>query len=461
MNKPDTFSSNLSRPFSLFSFLIYLISTTTSFGQYQNDFSNPKVRKIDSVVQHLYNNNQFNGAILVKDKGKVIYKKALGWADLDKRDTLDLQTPMRVASVSKQFTAMAIMILKEKGLLNYTDTINQYFPTFPYKGITIKHLLHHQSGLADSFEELKGVTRMFGGKRLLNNDDIIAYFTAVRPKMEFKTGKKATYCNTNYILLASIVEKVGKMPFDQFLDHHIFKPLKMNHTFLYHPKKNRTNFYRIIKQDTAVVKLDTVQQGDDTQVITSTLQTKKVIITKKKKRALGYYIDHRYGWQLLDYHFYDGIVGEKSICTTVEDLAKWDNALHNRTLLSDAAQREAFKMAKLTNKKEYGYGYGFKIYRKKPHIVFHHGLYRGFRSYLQHNTVDKTFITILTNRGLGRQMYPIYKTINKILYDQKFKMPKKIWIEKKTLARFKQRYWIDYTKRMPQLDATSFGSKEK
>ena len=427
----------------------------------QNDLTNLKARKIDSVVRHLYNNNQFNGAILVKDKGKTIYKKALGWSDLDRRDTLDLQTPMRIASVSKQFTAMAIMILKEQGKLSYSDTIDQYFPTFPYKNITIKHLLHHQSGLADSFEELKGVTRMFGENKLLNNDDIIAYFTAVRPKMEFKTGRKAGYCNTNYILLASIVEKVGKMPFDQFLNKHIFKPLGMKHTFMYHPKKNRTNFYHIISHDTTRIKIDTIQKDDETQIITSTLQTQKRIITKKKKRAMGYYIDYRRGWQLLDYHFYDGIVGEKSICTTVEDLAKWDDALHNRTLVSDATQREAFKMAKLTNKRKYGYGYGFKIYRKAPHIVFHHGLYRGFRSYLQHNTIDKTFIVILTNRGLGYQMYPIYKAIDNILYDRKFKMPKKDWMERKTLSRFKQRYWIDYSNRIPQLDATSFGSKEK
>ncbi|EAY32034.1 beta-lactamase [Microscilla marina ATCC 23134] len=405
---------------------------------------NSKAEVIDSVMNLLYANNQFNGAVLVKDKGKVIYKKALGWSNLDKRDTLKLTTSMRVASVSKQFTAMAIMILKERGLLDFSDLVHHYIPALPYKSVTIENLLHHNSGLPDSFGELRGVTRMFGSTKLISNDDIIAYLSAVRPKVKFKPGKKASYCNTGYILLASIVEKVSKVPFDKFLYENIFKPLKMNHTYIYHPKRNHTNVYNTKTYDTLVVKRDTIQKNADTRIVKSILQTQEVIVSKKKQRAYGYYIDQKYGWQLLDYHPYDGIVGEKSVCTTVEDLAKWDEALHKRTLVSDLTQRKAFTMAAVTNKRKYGYGYGFKIYRKKPHVVFHHGLYRGFRSYLQHDTKDKSFIVILTNRGLGYQMYPIYQMIDNILYGRKFKMPKKDWVEKRTTKMFKKRYWINY-----------------
>lgn len=443
----------------LIGLLWHLISPTVLWAQ-KPLIIGSKAKTIDSVVQHLYNNNQFNGAILVKDKGQIIYKRALGWSDLDNQDTLTLDIPLRVASVSKQFTAMAIMILKQRGLLSFTDTINQYIPSLPYQNITIKNLLHHNSGIPDSFDQYNGITRMFGKKKLLHNDDIVAYLSAVRPKLKFKTGKKAEYSNTGYIILAMIVEKVGKMPFDKFLDENIFKPLKMDHTFLYHPKTNYTNVSHKVTYDTVVVKTDTVQKSPGTKVIKSTLQTQKIIMTQKKKRALGYYVDRKYGWQLMDYHFYDGIYGEKSVCTTVEDLAKWDDALHNRTLVNDAIQKEAFKMASVTNKKKYGYGYGFKIYRKQPHVVFHHGLYRGFRSYLQHNTIDKTFIVILTNRGLGYQMYPIYQTIDNILYRRKFKMPKKAWIEKKTFAMFKKRYWINYLDKFHKLDAKGLGSKE-
>jgi hypothetical protein len=199
-----------------------------------------------------------------------------------------------------------------------------------------------------------------------------------------------------------------------------------------------------MRYDTVVVKRDTVQKDENTRVINSTLQTQQVIVSKKKKRAYGYQINRRYGWLLLDYHPYDGIVGEKSVCTTVEDLAKWDEALHKRTLVSDQTQRRAFSMASVTNRRKYGYGYGFKIYRDRPQVVFHHGLYRGFRSYLQHNTHDKNFIVILTNRGLGYQMYPIYQMIDAILYGKKFRMPRKIRIEKRTAKMFKKRYWINY-----------------
>jgi CubicO group peptidase (beta-lactamase class C family) len=339
---------------------------------------------------------------------------------------------------------MAIMILKERGLLDFTDSVHHHIPALPYKNITIENLLHHNSGLPDSFGELTGVTRMFGSTKLISNDDIIAYLSAVRPKQEFKPGKKANYCNTGYILLASIVEKVSKVPFDKFLYDNIFKPLKMNHTYLYHPKRNHTNVYNTMRYDTVVVKRDTVQKDENTRVINSTLQTQQVIVSKKKKRAYGYQINRRYGWLLLDYHPYDGIVGEKSVCTTVEDLAKWDEALHKRTLVSDQTQRRAFSMASVTNRRKYGYGYGFKIYRDRPQVVFHHGLYRGFRSYLQHNTHDKNFIVILTNRGLGYQMYPIYQMIDAILYGKKFRMPRKIRIEKRTAKMFKKRYWINY-----------------
>lgn len=356
---------------------------------------------------------------------------------------------------------MAIMILKERGLLDFTDSVHKHIPALPYRNITIENLLHHNSGLPDSFDQLRGVTRMFGGYKLLDNNDIIAYLNAVRPKVNFKPGRKANYCNTGYILLASIVEKVGKMPFDKFLNENIFKPLKMTHTYIYHPKTNHTNMQSIVTYDTVRVKTDTIRKNAYTKVIKSTLQTEQVIVKKKKKRAYGYFLSRKYGLQLLDYHFYDGIVGEKSVCTTVEDLALWDDALHNRVLVSDKTQKRAFKMSAITNKPKYGYGYGFKVYRKKPHIVFHHGLYRGFRSYLQHNTKDKTFIVVLTNRGLGYQMYPIYQMLDNILYGRKFKMPKQDWTEKKTAQMFKKRYWINYSpkKKIEDLNAKAGGKK--
>ena len=280
-----------------------------------------KSYKIDNLLEGLYANNQFNGCIAVIDHGNLIYHQSFGWANIARKDTLSLETPFRLASVSKQFTAMAIMILKEKGKLNYDDDIRKYLPELPYKGVTIRNLMHHNSGIPDYLNAHLPIRQYFSKKTLINNDDVIEYFRVKKPRLIFKPGTKASYSNTGYVFLASIVERVSKESFSHFMHHHVFTPLDMKNAFIYNTRNVETQ----VAQDTVLVSVDTLMEAYNEINIETTFKIQTRIKTVQKKRAYGYSLSFPYpnGYKLRDFHPYDGIAGEKSVCASTSDLIKW------------------------------------------------------------------------------------------------------------------------------------------
>lgn len=399
-----------------------------------------KAHQIDGLLKTLYNNNQFNGSVAVLEKGQVVYHKAFGWANRKKQDTLNTQTPFRLASVSKQFTAMAIMILKEKGKLKYEDDIRKYLPELPYKGISIRNLLHHNSGLPDYLNSIAtSVVKFYPNRKLISNEDLVKYYSTRKPKLNFKPGKKAAYSNTGYAFLASIVERVSGKSFGIFLEDHIFKPLAMNQAYVY----NTRNFDTYVTQDTIVDRQDTVLVSYNEIRIERSQRVVTNIKTVEKKRAFGYYLSYN-GTILMDYHPFDGIAGSKSICVSTEDLIKWDQALHKNVLVSANTLKEAFTPSKISNKKNYGYGYGWKILSEDPNIVFHHGLYRGFRTCIHRDLKNKRTIILLCNRQIGGRMNPILFAVESIMKGKKYKAPEPTKTETKTLAQYKKSFWINY-----------------
>ncbi len=401
-----------------------------------------KVQAIDDLMQTLYDENQFNGTVLIMEKGEIIYQKALGWANYAKKDTLTMDTPFRLASVSKQFTAMAIMLLYEQGKLHFDDPITKYLPELPYSNVTIRNLLQHNSGIPDYFGIGWDIQRFFPAGKLINNQDLLKYFSVKKPALQFKPGTKASYSNTAYAFLASIVERVSEEEFSFFLGKHIFLPLQMDNTFLYNTK----NYKVEVQSDTSLVRYDTLKATQNEVIIDTYYKVTTHLKTVERKRAFGYQLSHPYpaGYTALDYHEFDGIAGEKGICASATDLVKWDKALHEYRLVSQKTQEEAYKMSPIRDKKEYGYGFGWKIYTHNPRIVFHHGLYRGFRTYFQRNLEDKSTVIILSNRALGGKVTQIHYAIQDIMANAKCKIPKANKLEKDTYYEFKKNYWIDY-----------------
>src|SRR5476651_482692 len=179
-------------------------------------------KKLDSLFSTLAGQGYLNGCVLIAEDGKPVYEKAFGYANFDTKQPLTNQTMFELASVSKQFTAMAIMQLHAKGKLGYDDSLSKYFPQIPYHGITLNNLLHHTSGIPDF---LSWGEQQIDVKRMNNNQDVLAAIIRNRPSLYFNPGDTLSYSNTNYLLLALVVEKVSGMTFSNYMDKFIFKPL--------------------------------------------------------------------------------------------------------------------------------------------------------------------------------------------------------------------------------------------
>ncbi|MEM5564620.1 serine hydrolase [Psychroserpens sp. AS72] len=331
------------------------------------------------------------GNILVYEKGEVIFKSSNGLRSINPIDSLDLDSQFRLASVSKQFTGMAIMKLKEAGKLEYDQKVNTILTDFPYDNITVRQLLYHISGLTD-YERIidQNFVKEDSTKQyILGNDEILKVFYRVDPELDFQPGEKWEYSNTGYLVLASIVEKISGQHFRDFLKEQITDPIGMANTTLYNyqidadPKMpNRVFGYR------------------------KALNQKDLIIN--------------------DYNIVNDVRGDGGIYSTVEDLYKWNMALANHTIISKEYLDEAWESGK-TNDGEYtGYGFGwFLEYNPgEPRVINHSGGWFGFVTFL-HNEVDaKSGFIILTNDS-GENFGPIYDNIERLRAGEPYQMPKK------------------------------------
>lgn len=344
-----------------------------------------KIQKIDSLLNVMYANKSINGNFLIAEKGNVIYKKSFGLANEVTKEKLNENSIFELASVSKQFTAMAIMMLKEKGKLNLYDDVTKYIPElWDYKGITIKNLLNHTSGLAD-YEKL--MDSLFDKKsKIATNNDIITLFSRHKPKVLFEPNTKFEYSNTGYALLGSIIEKVSGKTFADFLDLNIFKPLYMENTFVYTrrflPKKVNNYAFGYVYSDSL-----------KKQVLPDDLNETKYVV------------------------WLDGIVGDGAVNSTVNDLLKWDRALYTNKLLSENGMKQLFEVAVLkdNSKTKYGLGWFMDDNADFGKMASHSGGWPGYSTYIdRHIDNDKTII-ILQNHD--RAAIPL-KSIRNILYDK-------------------------------------------
>src|SRR5271154_3041082 len=179
----------------------------------------------------------FSGTVLIADKGKPVYHKAFGYVNFETKSPMDTTSIFELASVSKQFTAMLVMMLKEEGKLKYDDRVDQYIPHLPYPGITLRHLLNHTSGLSE-YETL--MKEHWDKTKVASNSDILEYLIRYHPDKNFEPGTKYKYNNTGYVLLGSVIEKVSGRDFVELINDRIFKPLGMNATDLRSPAQKRT-----------------------------------------------------------------------------------------------------------------------------------------------------------------------------------------------------------------------------
>ena len=316
--------------------------------------------KIDDYFRRKYKKRQFNGNILFAEDGKIITHKSYGYANLKTKEELTENHSFQLASVSKPFTSVAILQLIENGQINLKDTLQKFFPNFPYKGITIHQLLCHRSGLSQYTHFCDAPDSIWPDKsKTINNQDVINIISKINPLINYPPDRRYYYCNTNYLLLASIVKKISGIEFKQYLKENIFSPIDMNNSIVY----DRTNFNDLIMP------------------------------------TQGY--ENRTPWEDV---YLNGVVGDKGVYSTTMDLLKFDRALEKNLLINDSLKKLAFskKNKDYNRNKNYGYGFRLKEHNKYGKIVYHTGWWKGYRSYYIKVLKNDQTIIILNNVKRGR-----------------------------------------------------------
>jgi CubicO group peptidase (beta-lactamase class C family) len=319
------------------------------------DFDDDVVSKINHFFSYRKSIGRFNGVILFA-KGNTVFKKAYGYANFSHKDSLTTNTSFQLASVSKTVTSTAVLMLKDRGQLELTDSVQKYLAQFPYKGITIEQLLSHRSGLGNYIYWTEKYWK--NQDSLMSNNDVLRLMSEYKPAIYYSPNRRYYYNNTNYLLLASIVEKVSGMSFEEFLKENIFTPLKMENSFLL----TRSN---IESHESA---------------------------TGYKNRRRPY-----------SFFFLDGVHGDKGLYSTVGDLYKFDRALRKGVLLSDSTKADAYTNRSKYYRKPYGLGWRLDSY-KGNRIIYHHGWWRGFKTYFIRNIEEDKTIIILSNTVNGSRL---------------------------------------------------------
>ena len=350
----------------LFINLFYGCNNSTADKKSKDDsllFYTPTPGKIDQQESRLYYNKLsaffdssllktgFNGGIIVAKNGNIIYEKYAGRIDFRKNDTLTDSTSMHIASTSKTFTSIAVLRLVQENKLSLDDTLNKFFPEFPYSGITIKMLLSHRSGLPNYLYFMSN--SKWDKKKFATNEDMLQMLYADKPNKVFSPNSRFSYCNTNFVLLAMIIEKVTGKTYPEYMQQHFFGPLQMKHTYVFTLK--------------------------DTLTATPSFN---------------------YNGNYWDFDFLDGTYGDKNIYSTPQDLLKWDQALYTDQIISGAMKDSAFAPHSFENPSVHNYGLGWRL-QLLPNgkkVVYHFGKWHGFNAAFARLMDEKVTIIILGNK---------------------------------------------------------------
>ncbi|HEX7062963.1 MAG TPA: serine hydrolase domain-containing protein [Woeseiaceae bacterium] len=308
-----------------------------------------KLDDVDALMRD-YAGEGPGASLLVLEEGKPVARRAYGYADLERGVRATPATNYRLASVTKQFTAAAILLLAEDGKLRLDDRAREWLPSLPASqdAITLHHLLTHTSGLID-YEEL-----MPSDLETQLRDADVLKLQAGEPGLYFEPGTRWRYSNGGYALLALIVERASGTSFQEFLKRRIFEPLGMHDTLAY------------------------VREGPPVP-----------------NRAYGYsLVDGE--WTRTDQSPTSAVLGDGGIYSSIDDLAKWDAALYDERLLSDASRELAFTPWVKSDDPEVDYGFGWRI---TGGTLWHSGETIGFRNVIIRWPAQHTTIVLLTNRN--------------------------------------------------------------
>lgn len=328
-----------------------------------------KIHALDCYFEDKVKMNGFNGSVLISYKGTPIFERYYGYKNYYTFEKLTPRSTFQIASTSKTFTSGAILLLLQQNMLSLDDTLEKFFPDFPYKGITVRMLLDHRSGLPNylNFSEEYWKNK----KVFMTNEDVLRMLYKFKPKALNTPDTHFRYNNTNFVLLALIVEKVSGMPFCDFMHQCIFIPLGMLDTWYYDPLSVRPSATR------------------------------------------GYKGSRWYEDEIVPT---DGVLGDKGIYSTVRDLYKWDQALYSGKFIKSEILGLAFtpQSFEKAGNKNYGLGWRMNDQPDGTRLIYHNGWWHSYNSVFNRKISDKTTVIILSNH-FSNSVYKIQQVWD-ILY---------------------------------------------
>jgi CubicO group peptidase (beta-lactamase class C family) len=340
-----------------------------------NDEKERLIAEVKAKYQTLLGNKGFSGQILIAKNGEVIFEDYKGYSNYSDKTAIIPETPIHLASISKTFTGMAALKLWEEEKLDLKAPVTKYFASFPYKEVTIEQLLSHRSGLPDYtyfMEPNKYKTVKVKNKRgrwvkklklikaetpfrqgLYNNQDVLDYMVTKRPAPAAMPNRVFKYCNTNFVVLALIIEKITGQDFPTYMAETIFKPLKMENTYVFSAKS-----------------IDKYTPSYNA-------------------RMVPYKIEK-----------YDCIYGDKNIYSTARDMYLWDKALTEGSYVKQSTLEMAYQPQSPINKYHHNYGLGWRILAKpnEERLVYHNGWWHGNNTVFTRLISESATIIILGNK---------------------------------------------------------------
>jgi CubicO group peptidase (beta-lactamase class C family) len=355
--------------------LVFSLAPTTAYRAEMDEDS--RTTELEGIFKNLADSRSPGAAILIRENGKTFFRRGYGVRDLGTRGAIDSRTNFRLASCTKQFTAIAVMLLVHDGKMRYDERLTDVFPEFPDYGraVTLRNLLNHTSGLPD-YEDLMDQTghSRWTANRQIQDAEVLALLERQK-EGKFRPGTQWSYSNSGYVILGLAVAKVAGQPLEDFLEARIFAPLKMTHTLAYVKGKNEVpeRAYGYSKEGEAFVETD--------QSATS------------------------------------ATLGDGGVYSNLEDLAKWDDALTHHTLLSPSEMQPALMPVKLTdgslprwasgpgdtnpqstNFVSYGFGWFLDDYWGHQRM-WHYGETTGFKTAIERFRDGDLTVIVLSNRS--------------------------------------------------------------
>jgi len=310
-------------------------------------------RLVSNHLDSTLGKTRFNGSVLVAKNGQIVYEEYRGFVDpRTKKDSITPSTPFHLASVSKTFTGMATLKLWEEGKLNIDDPVSKYLPGFPLEAVTVRMLLDHRSGIP-KYDHYMGEMG-WDKHKMVTNQDVLDFLIANYKRIPIAGANRGfSYSNTNFALLALIIEKVSGMPYPAYLKKTFFDPLGMKDSYVF------------------------------------------TLADSAKYMPSFYYSGREYAFEFLD-----AVYGDKNVYSTVRDLLKWDQALRNESLFKKGTLEAAYSGYSFEKPGTHNYGLGWRMYllNNGKKLIYHNGWWHGNRtSFYRMTDEDATIIALCNN----------------------------------------------------------------